>query len=114
MLAWQLTETHSSPVLGSPALGWVWLGCTARPGCLGVGSRTCADRQVGCLGLLRAGCCSRGTLAGFADQAAGLCWCGGAALLLQVLQEAEDGGVYLETPVWNALLMCAGGAAVQR
>jgi hypothetical protein len=28
--------------------------------------------------------------------------------LMQVLHEAEDAGVYLETPVWNALLMCAG------
>lgn len=26
----------------------------------------------------------------------------------QVLQEAIDSGVHLETPVWNALLMCAG------
>eukprot|EP00878_Enallax_costatus_P009353 GHUV01009775.1.p2 GENE.GHUV01009775.1~~GHUV01009775.1.p2 ORF type:complete len:470 (+),score=146.39 GHUV01009775.1:319-1728(+) len=26
----------------------------------------------------------------------------------QVLQEAMDSGVHLETPVWNALLMCAG------
>lgn len=26
----------------------------------------------------------------------------------QVLQEAVDSGVFLETPVWNALLMCAG------
>ncbi|WIA13975.1 hypothetical protein OEZ85_002539 [Tetradesmus obliquus] len=26
----------------------------------------------------------------------------------QVLQEAMDAGVHLETPVWNALLMCAG------
>jgi hypothetical protein len=28
--------------------------------------------------------------------------------ILQVLQEAEDAGVFLETPAWNALLMCAG------
>lgn len=33
-----------------------------------------------------------------------------AMYLLQVLQEAEEAGVYLETPVWNALLMCAGEA----
>jgi pentatricopeptide repeat protein len=26
----------------------------------------------------------------------------------QVLQQALDGGVHLETPVWNALLICAG------
>lgn len=26
----------------------------------------------------------------------------------QVLQDAMDSGVHLETPVWNALLMCAG------
>lgn len=31
---------------------------------------------------------------------------------LQVLQDAEDAGVYLEAPVWNGLLMCAGGIAV--
>lgn len=31
---------------------------------------------------------------------------------LQVLQDAEDAGVYLEAPVWNGLLMCAGGTAV--
>lgn len=38
-------------------------------------------------------------------------------ILLQVLQEAEDAGLYLETPAWNALLMCAGefrAAAVMR
>jgi hypothetical protein len=32
----------------------------------------------------------------------------GLLFLLQVLQEAEDAGLYLETPAWNALLMCAG------
>jgi hypothetical protein len=30
----------------------------------------------------------------------------------QVLQDAMDSGVHLETPVWNALLMCAGEVAV--
>jgi hypothetical protein len=30
----------------------------------------------------------------------------------QVLQDAMDCGVHLETPVWNALLMCAGEFAV--
>jgi len=29
--------------------------------------------------------------------------------IVQVLQEGVDAGVYLDTPVWNALLMCTGG-----
>lgn len=29
----------------------------------------------------------------------------------QVLQDAMDSGIHLETPVWNGLLMCAGQSA---
>lgn len=42
-----------------------------------------------------------------------VCTRGRCVAALQVLQEAEDAGVYLETPVWNALLMCAGAKAVR-